>query len=706
MSIYARAESVTTMVNSIMSNDTLSINGQEIYGTIYINIYDSATGQPTDGNNVEVTYTEYPNGVAGSVYQVYIPGQSQAVYTGLLQRMTYDGSNDFEYHIVINSLDTSASAPVTFSCDAQINSVTINKKESGVGSADAQITINATSSHLPIQYSLDNATWQSSATFTGLSGGSKTAYIKDAGGCSAIYSFTIPTLAGLLVSDPSVNLGNNNYSRWNAAFNPITFTYQRKDFEVTNIYADSVTGNAAIQFNGVTSTIITYNNASSTATVVANDKVYLKAGAYNGVYNVTSTYGSNTIIIDQPYVSSITNTGFININKLRPYYKVKTEITYLDPITQNTQIVVAVHRPSSTGLVSADVSSFLQSLLSTKDNSDYSQVNFKDDNLSASYTVRYAETWDGHLEEFIAIATPFYLVYAAKQLGEKYAGNLAAYVPFKTLTDQTQLAKWITDFAEPAYSNGYPFDIGFIYGDDLAGLALYSELIPLDINRMALSGGTQTTYLLNEDGSFLYNEDGSRLVISRPITAPANLTEHIGLNRLLVNTVFPDNVYYFNLTIKYNDSTGTPIAVTQTQTVRVDHAVDENSIYLRWIGLSGSWNYYRFVYNQEVSLDVQDAVIIKNHVSDWENQQGIEEVISKTAGQKMKVMAEDLSVADIKGLQSIKYSPKVQMLLGTDPAKWQTVVINSATFTEYETLYGQYAFSITFNMPSINIQTQ
>ena len=105
-------------------------------------------------------------------------------------------------------------------------------------------------------------------------------------------------------------------------------------------------------------------------------------------------------------------------------------------------------------------------------------------------------------------------------------------------------------------------------------------------------------------------------------------------------------------------------------------------------------------------MDVQNAVIIKNYVFDWENQDGIEEVIGKSAGQKMKVMAEDLSVDDIKGLQSIKYSPKVQMLVNKNPVKWQTIVINTATFSEYETLNGQAPFSITFNLPSINIQTQ
>jgi hypothetical protein len=171
-------------------------------------------------------------------------------------------------------------------------------------------------------------------------------------------------------------------------------------------------------------------------------------------------------------------------------------------------------------------------------------------------------------------------------------------------------------------------------------------------------------------------------------------------------SAMPLNVYYFTIAVYYNDTNGNPVQITQTQSVRVDHAPDINGIYMRWIGLTGSWNYYRFNYNQEISLDVQNATIIKNFVQDWQEQDGVEEVISKDAGQKMKLMAEDLSISDIKGLQSIKYSPKVQMMTNANPVQWQTVVLNTATFSEYETINGQAPFSITFNMPSINIQTQ
>ncbi|GAA3994584.1 hypothetical protein [Mucilaginibacter dorajii] len=683
-------------------------NGGEIsYADVFIALTDSVTHQPVNGNNVVVTYTDDTE-----THQVTIPGQSiRILENATLQDNRYNelGEQTQSYYRVLAIVSVSGgggAAPTPTVCDLKINFINIDKPESSVGAADAQVTINASSTYGPIQYSNDfGSTWQLSPTFSGLSGGLIQPVVKDANplGCTQQEFITIPMLSDLLTSDPSVTLTGGNISRWNAAFNPIVFTYQRKDFGVTNVTVDTEKGYACVTVNTSLMSSITAKYL-----VASGEKVYLNAGVYKGVYEIDKLSGYNNIIIKTLFVGNA--TGFININSVRPYYKIITQITYLDKLTGVQNTIAASNRPDGTGLVKADLSNFLQSLLRPADNSGYTQANFRDDNLSASYQIQYAEHWDdgstdGHTTTFINMPHPYYVVYAAKQLGDRYGGNLAAYVPFADVSDNSQLAKWVTDFAEPAYSIGYPFDIGFIYSDEIVGLQLYAETTLLDINRQPLAGGPQVSYLLNDDGSWLLNQDGSKFIIADQTQVNTSIPGQLGLNRLMISGSFPREAFYFNLALKYADEHGTH-TVTQTQVVRIDDAVDDQSVYLRWIGLSGSWNYYRFVFNQEISLDVQNATIIKNFVNDWENQQGIEEVISKTAGQKMKVVAEDLSVADIKGLQSIKYSPKVQMLVNKNPVKWQTIVINTATFSEYETRNGQAPFSITFNMPSINIQTQ
>ncbi|MCC8427226.1 hypothetical protein [Mucilaginibacter sp. UR6-11] len=664
---------------------------------IYAVIVDE-NGLPANGNGAIIKYSVNDDGLITQEEKA-ASGQSVLLFDGIIDKSHDDGfgnfvsyySKTFGFATIHALLD--APPPINY-CDLVINGINIDKPESSPGAGDGQISVQASSSYLPLSYSLDNINFQASNIFTGLSGGLKTVTVIDANnfGCVENITITVPVQSRLLVNDPSVII-NGNTSRWNAAFNPIVFTYQRKDFEIISVSQDSASGKAKVLVN------------TDLTALIADDLVYINAAPYKGIYKFNAlTRTGNSFIIDTSYAGNA--TGFININRLKPYYKLLTKITYQDT-DGVTDTIISTNRPDKTGLIKADISNFLQSLVRVKDESDFTRTNFRDNNLSASYQIAYSEQWDDNngdekISDWIYITDPYYVVYAAKQLGERYGGNLAAYVPF---ANGQPPAKWITDFAEPAYSNGYPFDIGFIYSEHLLGLDIYCELTLLDINRKLLPGGPQNSYLLNDDNSWLLNQDGSKLVISRQTTANAPLAAQLGLNRLLINNDFPADAYYFTITLKYSDGSNIH-AVTQTQTIRIDDAVDERSVYLRWIGLSGSWNYYRFVYNQEVTLDVQNATIIKNFVSDWENQDTIEDVISKTAGQKMKVMAEDLSVADIKGLQSIKYSPKVQMLVNKNSVKWQTIIINTATFSEYETLNGQAPFSVTFNMPGINIQTQ
>jgi hypothetical protein len=689
------------------------ITPAQVIVKVYIQFVDSTTNRPVNGEGITVYYLEDLNGIATSK-QISIEGQSTLIYNGLYSSASFHSS-----WLITGQSDSPDPAPPVNQCDLQINYITVDKPESSPGAADAQITVSADSSYLPIQYSLDNVNFQASPTFTGLIGGAHTVFCTDANsfGCNKFQTVTIPITQNLLTSDPSVALTPNNISRWNAAFNPIVFTYQRKDFEVTGITLNSTDGNAKIFVNAdmsaISTAITTYQavitNAAAQGITILNNQniyIYLNAGPYKGVFSITGA-DSNSITINKPFTASA--TGFVNIDMLRPYYKMLTNITYVDPLTGAIETITSINRPNNQGTTNADISNFLQSLLRAKDTSNYTQTNFRDSNLSASYTIQYAEQYDDYTtpgntitSPLISIAAPYYVMYTARQIQSRYGGNLAQYVPFPT----SQQAKWVTDFTEPVYTNGYPFDISFIYSEALAGRQLYYKIIPFNINRQPLSSNTTISYLLNDDSSWLLNQDASKMVIASQDLFNTPVVEQVGLNRVLINTNFDNNVYYFNIALFYDDTDSNPVQVTQTQTVRVDHTPDINSVYMRWIGLTGSWNYFRFIYNQEISLDVQNATIIKNFVTDWENQDGIEEVISKDAGQKMKLMAEDLSVTDIKGLQSIKYSPKVQMMLNASPVKWQTIVLNTATFSEYETINGQAPFSITFNMPSINIQTQ
>ncbi|AYL96410.1 hypothetical protein [Mucilaginibacter celer] len=704
MNITARIEEINISTTYPDQN-----GGQIDSGDVYIGIYDADTNQSANGNNCEVTY-QLNNEGSLSTFTVVIPGQSYLLYSGTIRDSSYSPSGDQIYshwvaYSIVSVRPGNNPSPNPGVCNLSINHISIDKPESAPGAADARITVSASTSYAPILYSIDGGlNWQSSAAFSGLRGGTIQVMVKDNNplGCTDTAAISIPILTNLLTGDPSVTLPNGYVSRWNAAFNPVVFTYQRKDFSIKSILANADGGHAEITVNG------NFNDPATGKTKIKiGDKIYISTNNYNGVYLVEKITGSNSIVIDASYSGNATS-GFVNINSMYPYYELYTRITYTDVLTGNTNTIKSINRPDNTGLIRTDISNFLQSLVRPVDNSNYTLADIRDTNLCSSYTIEYAQHYDDGTDEgftttYSQIPNPYYVLFAAKQLGDKYGGNMAAYVP--NTYPNAEPALWITDFAQPAYSVGYPFDIGFIFTDQMAGLQPYCQLTLLDINRNELPGGDTPSSLQNEDGSWIINEDGSKYIIGNQTTFKIPLTGGTGLHRLMVSANFPPEAFYFTAQIKYGEGL-TFTALTKPQIIRIDDAVDDNSVYLRWIGLKGSWNYYRFVYNQEVSLDVQNAVIIKNYVQNWETQQGIEEVISKSAGQKMKVMAEDLSVNDIKGLQSIKYSPKVQMLVNKNPVKWQTIVINTATYSEYETRNGQAPFSVTFNMPSINIQTQ
>jgi hypothetical protein len=259
---------------------------------VYAQIVDDS-GNPANGNNAIIEYSVNENGAITTEHKT-IAGQSMLLYYGVVEKATDDGfgnvtvyyTKTFGFATVLGSPDPSP--PVNF-CDLYIDAITVNKKESAPGAADGQITVTASSSYLPLHYSLDNTTFQTSNIFTGLTGGLKTVYVTDSNtaGCSANRVVTIPVLNSLLVSDPSVTVGGN-ISRWNAAFNPIVFTYQRKDFEVTSVEVDSATGKAKV-----------FANTNLTG-IVAKDFVYINTAIYKGVFSVISNTG-NALIIDTPY---------------------------------------------------------------------------------------------------------------------------------------------------------------------------------------------------------------------------------------------------------------------------------------------------------------------------------------------------------------------------------------------------------------------
>lgn len=803
------------MTAAIQLYPTSTVGGSQ-YGIWVISIYDDE-GNLTDGNNIRVYYR---NTITNVVSSIQVGGQSVNIYNGLVQQ---DGTVIASFELT-GQIDPAPPGPPPVNPsqpDLVINSIVITQKADSGGN-NGKVTINAYSSQQPLYYAIDNpeVIFPSGTDIT-VTAGNHIAYVTDSASNQVTQPFNVPKVDSILVSDPSMTQGGL-VSRWNAAFNPIVFTYQRKDFAVTNIVQWSTTLKPQIYID------------SDLTNLTVGDFVYLEAGMLNGDILYKGTYriadfNAYSIIIDADFVTPDTVTGFANIDSLRPYYKVITRIKYVDPSTGRFNTIDSTNRPIS-GVTRADISNMLQSILQPQpDKSDYTAINYRDTGLAASYTISYAETWEGNTPEFSDIDTPFYVTFAAGQLQQITGVNMFEFV---TQPGGTQLARWLTDFIEPSYSVGFPFDLPFIYSEQIAGRQVYYRITALDINRQPLGDTEYTSFLLNEDSSFILNQDQSKLIIARQQLVNTPIVEHVGINRLLIDQDFgqmcyflkvglyytnngavsqftvsnhedqsDSNIYlylndsdtysakaFFNhaveststdagapykirarmanvqdlsvpkmsLVIKKNDIVifsktvdapngteiiytgisqpgaiyqadiysrdggfvypdvntadnapvdGGEVKLTEDIIVKVDHTLPCKPVYIRWIGLNGAWNYWRFNYNQTLTYDIQNPVIIKQFVTDWLNGETIERVISKDAGEKLQLFADELSEADIDGLRSAKSSTIVQYLTSINPIKWQTVVVNSSTFTEYDTQNGYFDFGITFNKPSINNQT-
>jgi len=133
---------------------------------------------------------------------------------------------------------TECEIPPGPTCDIVVSSINVTP-ETATGANDGTATVNASTSATGLQYSLNNVTFQSSNLFTGLTPGNYTVTVKDANNCVASQLFTILAYNNPVTNFndglPIVTLPGGNISKWSAAFNPIVFTYQRKDFLITSI---------------------------------------------------------------------------------------------------------------------------------------------------------------------------------------------------------------------------------------------------------------------------------------------------------------------------------------------------------------------------------------------------------------------------------------------------------------------------------------
>jgi hypothetical protein len=579
---------------------------------------------------------------------------------------------------------------VTPGCDLIINSLTVTN-ESDTGENDGQVTINASSS-APIQYSLDGSTWVSTNHFGSLTPGNYTAYVKDTGPCTAQQAFTIAPFSNPVqqfTDDLPVVEYGGNISKWNAVFNPIVVKFQRKDFVVTSIVSFSPT-----QIKVILSTTLTTEQQYD----AIHGGIYLKSDKYD-FYGLADSYSSG-LIITTAYLGTDT-AGWVNLISEKQAYRIQLEITNGDNPT-NPNIIVAEYSPNNKGATRADIAVYLRAFLSAEETYDFLTTNYRDANLAGSFTLRYREVWADGNSPWFSAPYPMYYTFAARQLGDFYGGNMAEYVPFLTVTANKYKAKWLTGFVKPTFFNGLPFEIAFIYSEDIIDKELTAEIIPN-------CGAPTNELLLNADATFLLNADLSRFIINKvynPDVEGFPVIAQLGVNRLLIPAVFDCCADSVKINLFYLEGED-KVYVMQDQYFKLDCPCDNDPyVYVKWINKLGAWDYWRFGYNQTTSAIVSGSQQITRYVQDWERDQTINDFISRKGNRKLALVCGNLEAQEYDALMWMCSSIKVQIMTGVNPIRWQTVIIADGDVAGIQTRKGKGNFKVTIMLPDLNIQGQ
>lgn len=297
-----------------------------------------------------------------------------------------------------------------------------------------------------------------------------------------------------VTSYPSKTISSSGMkSRYHAAFNPIIYNLQRKDYNVL-----TVTKAGLSDITARTSTltqILSYIYVTLSTPIGGSDEVtvgdyfYLKCGQYDVVADVLEIVSPTTFKLNVAYKGNASN-GFINLNTSRVGYYLETEVL----VEQNGSYVVAGKirsTPDTKGAIEFDPSEWVQDYVDLRNQYLYDGTPNKAEKTSSGiFNLRYTETWQNEEAEansaIITDSTYQFYMGSVQQVRDTYGQNMALYVPFcsEPQTADSSNVKFLTDFEEPTMFEGYPFDVQFIFSDLIAGYEATRRVREYDKNNV------------------------------------------------------------------------------------------------------------------------------------------------------------------------------------------------------------------------------
>ena len=416
------------------------------------------------------------------------------------------------------------------------------------------------------------------------------------------------------------------YCRWVAAWNPVLFSYTRKDSIVASL--DDSAGNARIN---MTTTMFPLPQVGQ--------KVYVYAeGYFDGIYTILTVPSTSAIVISSSSpCAPVKVVGYVNMLGARPNY-------YINLIVRdsaNALVSTIKYTPLSNGLIEADIAGILQSKLSNDSDyvltEDFPDANQLNPNAFFEFKISTQEVWTGSSESVVNNGNDWFAINGAFQIGHDYNGNYREFLIGETIAP----GKFLSPFRVPTVYPNYPYHLSFIW--DAAAL-------PSNINV-----ATFTNYTTN------INE------------TPPN-SKSTGLVALNTNGEGSINTFLFSLGgissvdnrvsvwvwLQLTDNT----RITEQRKVKV-RPIDQQSCYgtfLRWLAPDGSYGFYLFEGNYRETMQVDSNGTYQQAFNRIDNLKGFSRYLKKTGFKKRQIGMTGLDKNDADGIETMLYSPMVYLI--------------------------------------------
>lgn len=251
-------------------------------------------------------------------------------------------------------------------------------------------------------------------------------------------------------------LVNGHLSKWSALHQPVVIEVQRKDASV--YLTQQVAGYIRFSLNQTVPSV-----------VQVGQSIFYKNGSVEHTAVITAI-SVNYIYTDWTATATLTG-GFVNFVDAYENYYLETEILSSN---LNTSLGYSRNRVDSKGIAKIGIQEWLKQIAVYQNNFNYNEVNKAMVGESGKFRIRSRENYNGTAQAVSPFYGFWYWANGNKQVLEAFGKNMAEYCPTYDAT-RTAKAKFITDFEEPVYFEGYPFSLSFIYSDNLLNYQVFKH---------------------------------------------------------------------------------------------------------------------------------------------------------------------------------------------------------------------------------------